>query len=71
MLANLTNTVKVQGSTVLLNLFFAPAIIATKALANQITQAVMLFVNNFRVALNTQIIKSYSAGEYNEFKEWS
>ena len=71
LLANLTNTVKVQGSTVLLNLFFAPAIIATKALANQITQAVMLFVNNFRVALNPQIIKSYSAGEYNEFKEWS
>lgn len=69
--ANLSNTVKVQGSTVLLNLFFAPAIIASKALANQITQAIMQFVNNFRVALNPQIIKSYAAGEIDEFKRWS
>ena len=71
LVANLSNTVKVQGSTVLLNLFFAPAIIAAKALANQVTQAVMQFVNNFRVALNPQIIKSYSVGEIDEFKKWS
>lgn len=69
--ANLSNTVIVQGATVLLNLFFAPAIIAAKALANQITNAVMQFVNNFRVALNPQIIKSYAAGEIDEFKRWS
>ena len=69
--ANLSNTVKVQGSTVLLNLFFVPAIIASKALANQITQAVMQFVDNFRVALNPQIIKSYAAGELEEFQRWS
>lgn len=71
LVANLSNTVKVQGSTVLLNLFFAPAIIASKALANQVTQAVMQFISNFRVALNPQIIKSYSAGELDEFKKWS
>lgn len=70
-MANLSNTVIVQGATVLLNLFFAPAIIAAKALANQITNAVMQFVNNFRVALNPQIIKSYAAGEIDEFKRWS
>lgn len=69
--ANLSNTIVVQGATVLLNLFFSPAIIASKALANQITSAVMQFVNNFRVALNPQIIKSYVAGEYEEFKEMS
>lgn len=69
--ANLSNTVTVQGATVLLNLFFAPAIIAAKALANQITSAVMQFVNNFRVALNPQIIKLYAAGEIDEFKRWS
>ena len=69
--ANLSNTVIVQGATVLLNLFFAPAIIASKALANQITNAIMQFVNNFRVALNPQIIKSYSSGEFEEFKKWS
>ncbi len=71
LIANLSNTMKVQGATVLLNLFFAPAIIAAKALANQISQAVMQFVNNFRVALNPQIIKSYASGEMEEFKKWS
>ena len=69
--ANLSNTMIVQGATVLLNLFFTPAIIASKALANQITQAVMSFVNNFRVALNPQIIKSYATGNLDEFKQWS
>lgn len=69
--ANLSDTVIVQGSIVLLNLFFAPAIIAAKALADQITNAVMKFVSNFRVALNPQIIKSYAAGEIDEFKKWS
>lgn len=70
-IANFSNTMVVQGATVLLNLFFAPTIIATKALANQITNAVMQFVNNFRVALNPQIIKSYAAEEFDEFKKWS
>lgn len=71
LIANLANTMIVQGATVLLNLFFAPAIIAAKALANQITHAIMQFVNNFRLALNPQIIKSYAAGEIGEFKKWS
>lgn len=69
--ANLSNTMIVQGATVLLNLFFAPAIIAAKALANQVTNALMQFVNNFRVALNPQIIKSFATGETEEFKKWS
>lgn len=70
-MANLSNTLIVQGATVLLNLFFAPAIIAAKALANQVTHAIMLFVNNFRVALNPQIIKSYAANEIEDFKKLS
>ena len=69
--ANLSNTMKVQGATVLLNLFFMPAIIASKALADQITNALMMFVNNFRQALNPQIIKSYAANDIDEFKRWS
>ena len=69
--ANLSNSMKVQGSVLLLNLFYAPAIIAAKALADQITNAVMMFVNNFRQALNPQIIKSYAANNIDEFKQWS
>lgn len=68
LIANLSSTLLVQGPTVLLNLFFAPAIIASRALASQISQAIMLFVSNFRIALNPQIIKSYAAGEYESSK---
>lgn len=66
--ANLSNTFSAQGSILLLNLFFAPAVIAAKALADQVTTAIMQFVNNFRIALNPQIIKSYAANEKDESK---
>lgn len=69
--ANLSNSMVVQGSTVLLNLFFPPAIIAAKALSNQVSHAIMGFVTNFRVALNPQIIKSYSVGEIDVFKRYT
>ena len=68
LIANLCNTLVVQGPTILLNLFAAPAIIASRALATQITHAIMLFVSNFRTALNPQIIKSYAAGEHESSK---
>ena len=67
--ANLSNAFITQGSVILLNLFFAPAIIAAKAVANQVTGYIMVFVNNFRVALNPQIIKSYAAGNFEESKK--
>lgn len=69
--ANLSNTLIVQGSILLLNLFFSPAIIAAKALANQVSHAIMGFITNFRVALNPQIIKSYAAEENEEFKKFT
>ena len=68
LMANLSSTLVVQGPTVLLNLFFSPAIVASRALATQISQAIMLFVSNFRTALNPQIIKSYAAGEFESSK---
>lgn len=63
LVANVSNTIAVQGSILLMNLFFAPSIIAAKALSTQVNNALMLFVNNFRTAVNPQIIKSYSAGD--------
>lgn len=69
LIANLSNTLEVQGSTLLMNLFFAPAIIAAKALANQVISALMIFVNNFRKAVNPQIIKSYAAGDISSHKK--
>lgn len=60
-IANLTEVLKLQGIIVLMNLFFAPAIVAAQAFANQIAQALMQFVTNFRTAINPQIIKLYAS----------
>lgn len=61
-IANLSNTFTIQGAIILLNIFFSPIVIVSKALSDQITAAVLKFVSNFRVALNPQIIKSQAEG---------
>ena len=63
-IANLTETLKHQGVIVLINMFFAPAVAAAQAIANQVTGAMMQFVTNFRTAINPQIIKLYAAEDY-------
>lgn len=62
-MANLTETLKHQGVLVLINMFFSPVIVAAQAIANQVISAMMQFVNNFRIAINPQIIKLYAAGD--------
>ena len=51
-----------QGINVLLNVFFGPAINAAYGIALRVKSAVNQFVNNFQMALNPPIIKSYGAG---------
>lgn len=53
---------KDQGANVLLNLFCGPAVNAARGLAIQVNTAVFSFVQNFMMAVNPQITKSYSAG---------
>jgi len=59
---------RVQGSNVLLGMFFKPVIVAAQSIANQVTTALMNFVYNFTTALNPQIIKSYAVGDYDDSK---
>lgn len=61
--ANIAEMLKFQGIIVLINLFLTPVVVASQAIANQVTNAVMQFVNNFRMAINPQIIKLYAAGD--------
>jgi O-antigen/teichoic acid export membrane protein len=68
-MANLAETLSLQGLLVLLNLFFAPYVVAAQAIANQVSNAIMQFVNNFRTAINPQIIKLYAAEERSESKK--
>lgn len=62
-MANLSETLNLHGIVVLINLFFAPYVVAAQAIANQVSGAMIQFVNNFRTAINPQIIKLYASGE--------
>ena len=59
---------KDQGVNLLINIFWGPVVNAANAIALQVGKAVMSFTSNFTVALNPQIIKSYSVGDNNRVK---
>lgn len=61
--ANLSIALNNQGILILLNIFFAPAIVAARAISIQVNMAVNHFVNNFRTAVNPQIVKRLASGD--------
>ena len=63
LVANVSYILSTQGLVVLINMFFQPAIVAAQAVGNQISAAMMQFVNNFKTAINPQIIKLYASGD--------
>lgn len=65
-IAFLSESLKLQGSNILINMFFRPSLVAAQAVANQVTTTAMNFVYQFTTALNPQIIKSYAAGDYED-----
>lgn len=64
LLANASQVLSVQGLIVLMNMFFQPVIVAAQAIGNQLTGALMQFINNLQTAINPQIIKLYATGDY-------
>lgn len=56
--------IRTQGINVVLNLFFGTIVNAAMGIANQVKQAVDNFTNNFLMALNPQITKSYASKDY-------
>lgn len=52
-----------QGVTIILNMFFCPAVNAARGIAFQIQGAVLRFISAFQTAMNPQIIKLYAAGD--------
>lgn len=66
--ANMSETFKLQGVIVLMNMFFQPVVVAAQAVANQIAGGIMQFVNNFRTAIDPQVIKLYASGDFTESK---
>ena len=52
-----------QGILLLLNLFFAPAVVTARSVSLQVNSVASQFVQNFRTAANPQIVKRYAAGD--------
>lgn len=57
---------KNQGVNILLNMFYGPAVNAARGIANQVYVNVYQFVQNYVLAFNPQIVKSWAAGERQE-----
>ncbi|MBO4718395.1 MAG: lipopolysaccharide biosynthesis protein [Prevotella sp.] len=53
-----------HGINILTNIFFGVTLNAARGLAGQVNQAVNSFVTNFMTAMNPQITKSCSAGDF-------
>lgn len=53
-----------QGINILTNLFFSVVLNAARGIATQVDNAISSFVQNFMMALNPQITKSYAAKDY-------
>lgn len=58
-----------QGATIIISLFFGPAVVTARAIASQVKNHVVAFVNNFRTAINPQILKRNAAGEIESYKQ--
>lgn len=63
LLANTALALITYGSTILLNMFFTPAVVTAMAVTNQVNGAAQQFVNSFRTAANPQIVKKYAIGD--------
>lgn len=54
-----------QGINLLINIFFGVFFNASRGIATQVETALNSFVQNFVMALNPQITKTYASGDYN------
>ena len=66
--ANISISLNSNGILMLLNMFFAPAVVAARAISLQVNSYATQFMTNFRTAANPQIIKKYAAGDYDGSK---
>ncbi len=67
--ANTAIALSAQGTVIMINMFFSPAVVVARSLANQVNGAASQFMGNFRAACNPQIVKRYAAGEYESSRE--
>ena len=63
MMGGLSGVLFWQGLSILLNMFFGPAINAARGIALQVQSITQQFAANFQTALNPQITKSYATNQ--------
>lgn len=61
--SNTSIALNTQGTIVMINMFFAPAVVSARAIAIQVNLAANQFIQNFRTAANPQIVKRYASGD--------
>ena len=66
MYGNFAFVVVTQGLNMLLNMFFGPAVNASRAIAVQVQTAIQGFATNFTIAVNPQITQYYAQRKMNE-----
>lgn len=66
MFGAIANLAKGQGLNVLLNIFFNPAVNASRGIAYQVNNVVTQFFNNFYTAVRPQIVKYYAQNDIND-----
>ncbi|MCC4781986.1 hypothetical protein CSB62_22160 [Vibrio splendidus] len=61
--------VMTQGVSMLLNVFFGPMVNAARGLALQVQSAILQIASSFQIAINPQIVKSYSSNNRKQMME--
>lgn len=65
LIGNLSEMLSNQGVVIIINMIFSPVVVAAQTIATQVANTLLLFIGNFRTAINPQIIKRYAAKDYN------
>lgn len=68
-ISHCAETLRSQGLVMLFGMFFQPVVVAAQAIATQLSYGITQFTNNFRTAINPQIIKLYAAKQYDESRK--
>jgi O-antigen/teichoic acid export membrane protein len=64
-LGAMSNILRVQGINILINQFFSPVVVTSRAIAVQVQNAVFSFSLNFRSALTPRLTMNYATPPYN------
>lgn len=66
---NIAAVMSNQGINILLNIFFGPIVNAAQSIAFQVNSALNSFIQNLQIAINPQIIKNYSANNFQQMQQ--